>query len=183
MEITASNAYEDIMNDSNSRLTWSASDPMNGMTQASDSLDEDRGLVLNWADGESGSVSWSIPAEIADFTGHEALSFRACQGTRHPYTVALDDTLDFTVTLVDSIGIESSIRFGEMGEITTPYARTGSGSGSGWVNEFSTIRLSLADFQDSAIDLSDIADIRFDFGDGYSSSTGRIGIDDLMLEY
>ena len=111
------------------------------------------------------------------------LTFRACQGTRHPNTVSLAGTLDFTVTLVDGSATSSSINFGEFGTISRPYLRTGCGSGSGWANEFNIVRLQLADFENngSGIDLSDITTLRFDFGSGFGSTRGRIGLDDVRL--
>jgi hypothetical protein len=141
--------------------------------------------VLDWATDETASVTWQIPNPLADLTEHTWLSFRACQGTRHAHTVALDAPLDFSVTLVDAAETESTIRFGEFGAITSPYKRTGLGGGAGWANEFNTIRLRLVDFQNdgSTLDLTDIKAIRFDFGPDLSSPQGRIGIDDLMLEY
>ena len=55
--------------------------------------------------------------------------------------------------------------------------------GFGWANEFNVVRIRLADFENNAshVDLSNIVAIRFQFGSGFGSYRGRIGIDDLML--
>ncbi len=56
-------------------------------------------------------------------------------------------------------------------------------TGSGWQNEFHTIHIELDDFlvDGSDLDLSNISELRFDFGPSYGSSLGAIGLDDIML--
>ena len=183
VEITATGAHEALLMDGNDRLRSDTSDPMNGMTQACCEDDLNRGLVLSW-DTEA-SISWNLTSPMQDISPFTWLSFRIAQGTRHAYTSLVDGPLDFTVTLVDGNDVESSIWFGEMGRITRPYQRTGLGSGAGWANEFNTILLRLSDF---AVDqpelvLSNIKVVRFDFGTEPGSLWGRIGIDDVLLEY
>jgi hypothetical protein len=115
-------------------------------------------------------------------SGFVSLSFRACQISRSPETVAELGDLDFTVTLVDGSGGSSSINIGAYGGgIEEPYQRTGDGSGAGWSNEFETITIGLGDFQrdGAGLDLSDIEQVRFEFGPGSGSSQGRIGLDDV----
>jgi hypothetical protein len=64
-----------------------------------------------------------------------------------------------------------------------PYQRQGGGGVAGWLNEFETIRIRVRDFLNngSALDLLDVVEFRFDFGDEFSSAGGRIGLDDLEL--
>jgi len=177
------NIYEDRLDDGDLEFTWLPSDPMNGMTR-SDSGDPYRGgTVFDWSVGQNRSYEFEIVPEQRDFRGHAFLSFRACQGTRHPETVALDGPLSFTVTLRDSGGRTSAINFGSYGSITRPYQRTGLGTGAGWANEFNTVRIRLCDFENdnSGIDLADVVAVRFDFGGLYGSPRGRIGIDDVEL--
>ena len=59
------------------------------------------------------------------------------------------------------------------------------GPGAGWANEFNTIRIRIADFENdySGIDLKNIVAIRFSFGAGFGSPVGRIGLDDVMLTH
>ena len=63
--------------------------------------------------------------------------------------------------------------------------RTGCGSGFGWANTFSTLRVRLEDFHrgDPGLDLHNIQSIDFLFGPSYGSAEGRIGFDDLTLEH
>lgn len=177
---TVNNLVEGILNDNNTSFTWTTSDPMNGMTQASDGLDQSRGNIFDFNTGQQVFIDYAIPAAAQDFSGDQFLTLRACQGTRHPNTVS---TLDFTVTLVDGSGTTSSINFGQYGTLTRPYLRTGEGSGAGWANEYNIVRLRLVDFTNdgSGLDLSDITNVRLEFGSNFGSARGRVGIDDLQL--
>ena len=55
------------------------------------------------------------------------------------------------------------------------------GGGVGWQNEFETIRIRLTDFttNGSGLDLTDIRAVRLDFGDGFGSTQGRLGLDEV----
>ncbi|MCA8959563.1 MAG: hypothetical protein KDC38_03575 [Planctomycetes bacterium] len=178
-----SNVNEGIYNDNNTTFTWTTADPMNGMTQASSTPDDSRGVVFDWPSGSSRFYQWEVPAAQSNFADDSFLTLRACQGTRHPNTNALAGTLNFTVTLTDTFGTSSSINITDFGTITRPYQRSRCGTGSGWANEFNIVRLRVADFENDAsgIDLSTIATVRLDFGPGLSSTLGRIGVDDLQL--
>ena len=181
---TVDNVTESLLDDGDGSLTGTGSDAMNGMTQACCDEDENRGVVFEWFYDDA-YVEWTLPDGATDLRSFSWLSFRAAQSTRHSNTTTLAAPLDFSVTLVDSTGIESSIWFGQFGQITTPYLRWGYGPGFGWSNEFNTVRLRLSDFSDSVdgLDLSQIETVRFDFGTSHGSPIGRIGIDDVLLEY
>ncbi|MEM7260679.1 MAG: hypothetical protein AAF488_01720 [Planctomycetota bacterium] len=174
---------EGVMDDANSNFSWTPGDAMNGMTQAEFSPDSSRGAVFEWPFGSQRFYEFDLPAGGNDVTTSRFLTFRACQGTRHPNTNALAGPLDFTVTLIDGDGVMSSINFGDLGGLTRPYLRSGCGSGSGWANEFNIVRLRLSDYQNdgSGIDLTNVTKIRFEFGDGFGSTRGRIGLDDVQL--
>lgn len=176
-----SNINENRLRDGNSSFSWLASDPMNGMTQAFDPVDETRGTVFDW--NSPSFYEFSVVPAFQDMSDDVFLTLRACQGTRHPETVSLSGALDFTVTLRDGSGTTSSINFGSFATITRPYQRGGLGSGSGWANEFNTVRLRLTDFENdgSGIDLSQVEAIRFEFGSGFGSVRGRLGLDDVKL--
>ncbi len=169
---------EDKLQDGDSNFSYRETDPMNGMTWADDRRDEDRGMVFGWSEGQEASADWEVPSAERDWRGWSTLSFRACQVTRHPDTNALGVPLDFTVTLVDGAGAESSVFFGSWGGLNQPYARSG-----GWANEFETVRIPLQAFQaeGSALDLSDIQAVRFELGGPHGSAMGRIGVDDLEV--
>jgi len=179
--IDAGSPDEDRLEDDDDRLAWRDSDPMNGMTQAEDSDDQDRGLVFDFTAGEAAAVELSVPAERQDVSSYTWLSMRLCQGTRHPETVALDGPLTFSVTLVDADGEAATIPTAHYGGITQPYQRSGEGPGEGWSNEFSTVRLRLSDFRADGAgpDLTRLAAVRLEFGEESGSDRGRVGIDDL----
>lgn len=179
----AREAIEDVLEDGDNMFGWTGGDPMNGMTQGVGPDAEARGLMFEWTTGEEPYLEIDIPEGSEDLTGYRFLSLRACQGTRHPETVALDAPLHFTVALVDGVGVSSSIDFAEYGMLTEPYARVGEGSGEGWANEFATVRLRLLDFTNdgSGLDLSDIRTVRLDFGGSFGSDRGRVGLDDIEI--
>jgi hypothetical protein len=177
-----SNISEVLMQDIDGSFDWAGAQPSNGMTRAR--FDDDpHCVVFDWTVEETKYYELEILQEYRDFSEYQFLSFRAAQGTRHPETVALDDKLNFTVTLRDDKGISSSINFVNYGQLTYPYRRTGYGTGAGWGNEFSTVRIRLRDFltNNSGLDLGKIEAIRFEFGSDYGSERGRIGIDDIEL--
>ncbi|MEQ1569958.1 MAG: hypothetical protein ABMA64_30270 [Myxococcota bacterium] len=181
---TASGVVQGALNDEDGDLSPSQNEPFNGMTwsESGDTRPE-RGLVLDWASGTETEIEWDIVADQQDWTDDTFLSFRACQRTRFPYTVALAGPLSFTVELQDADGATSAIDFGAYGGINPPFARDGSGTGVGWVNEFQTIRVPVADFraEGTALDLSRVEKVRFRFGAAYGSDQGAIGLDDLVL--
>ncbi|NOY25683.1 MAG: hypothetical protein GXP62_07395, partial [Oligoflexia bacterium] len=180
---TVDNLVEGRLDDDNLSFAWDESDPMNGMTLAADRDDLSRGAVFDWAKGDA---IWRVdlPAGSQDVTGWTWLSLRACQGTRHPYTDATDAPLTFAVTLVDAGGAESTILLDDVGQsLTRPYPRAGAGAGSGWANEWNTVRLRVSDFvTDGAdLDLTHVMAVELRFGDPWGSAQGRIGLDDVLF--
>ncbi len=155
----------------------------NGMTRSKNTLDKPRCVVFDWPNSGTRYYELNVVVGERDFSDDAYLSFRACQGTRHAYTDALDAPLTFTATLRDGGGTTSSIDFANYGGITRTYQRTGYGSGAGWANEFNTVRIRLTDFtiDGSGLDLTDIVAVRFEFGGGFGSNQGRIGLDDVEL--
>ena len=100
------------------------------MTRAR-TTDNSRGVVFDWTSPTH--YEFNIVSGARDFSLFDYLSFRACQGTRHPYTTPND--LTFTVTLRDGDGVTSSINLGAFGGgIEGPYMRSG-----GWGNAFETV--------------------------------------------
>ncbi len=175
--------FEGQLDDTDGTFTWKTADPMNGMVRGRTN-DENKGLVFNWTVGDDRHLEFELVAAAQDFTEYDFLSFRACQGTRHPETVAELAQLSFTVTLRDGAGESSSVDFAAYGAgLQEPYQRTGSGTGAGWQNEFETIRIRITDFlhNDSGLDLTDVHAVRFEFGSQHGSSRGRVGLDDLCL--
>ncbi|UYV12533.1 MAG: hypothetical protein NCW75_14710 [Phycisphaera sp.] len=175
-----SNAAEVRQNDANGTLTWTGTEPSNGMNYAFLSSDRSSGLVFDF--NSPASIEFEVLPPLGDVSGYDHLSFRTCQGTRHPNTIAELGALTFNVTLVDGDGDRSTIHTGayEAGA-SEPYQRTGAGSGTGWQNEYGTIRIRLSDFlaQNSGLDLADVTAIRFEFAQGDGSSIGRLGLDEV----
>ncbi len=179
-----SGVVEDALRDTDGTFDWFPADPMNGMTHAR-TTDTSRGVVFEWNGGDR-FYELEIVPEQRDFSGERYLSFRACQGTRHPYTVAELGDLTFTVSLRDAHGTLGSINIGSYGGgIEEPYQRRGAGDGTGWFNEFETIRIRLTDFltDGSGLDLTDIAAVRFDFGPSFGSNEGRLGLDEIEISF
>jgi hypothetical protein len=151
---------------------------MNGMTRAR-SIDITRGVVFDWSPGSNYYYEYQIIPTQHDFTKYDHLSFRACQQTHHPQTIAELGDLNFTVTLRDTSGITSSINFAAYGGgIEEVYQRSG-----GWQNEFEGIKIRLSDFLHNGVNLNlaSIAAVRFQFGSPFGSSRGRIGLDDIAV--
>jgi hypothetical protein len=172
---------EGRLDDNNSTFTVQASDPMNGMTRGRGS-DQTRGTVFQWSG--PATLEFEIVPAGRDFAARTWLSWRSCVATRDPLNAGAGDDLDYSVTLVDSAGRESTIRLSSYGGgVQKPFARTGAGGGTGWGNEFETHRIRVADFARDGreIDLSDIVAVRLDFGGTAGSESGRIGLDDLMV--
>jgi hypothetical protein len=141
-------------------------------------------VVFEFAQGSPGFYELDVVPAARDFRDDTFLSFRATQMTRHPRTIAALGDLTFTVTLADTGGRRSAIGIGAFGGgIEEPYQRTGYGAGTGWQNEFETVRIRLTDFlRDGAnLDLGNVLSIRFDFGAVYGSAEGRVALDDIEL--
>ncbi|MEQ8318344.1 MAG: GC-type dockerin domain-anchored protein [Phycisphaerales bacterium] len=178
--VGVSNAAEIRQADTNGSLTWTGSEPSNGMNYAFLASDTSAGMVFDFT--SPSFVEFQVLPALGDVSGFDHLSFRTCQGTRHPNTVAQLEPVTFNVVLVDGGGTRSTIHVGayEAGA-SEPYQRTGAGSGVGWQNEYGTIRIRLSDFlsQGSGLDLTDIAAIRFEFAQGDGSTIGRLGLDEI----
>lgn len=183
VSLTVSNPFEGALNDSNADFTWFTTDPMNGMTFNEGGGDFSKGTVFDYTVGDTKNMEWQVIAGHNDMRALGFVSFRACQGTRHPETVALNNYNNFAVTLRDSHGTSVTVPFGLWGGITPVYPRTGSGTGSGWDNEMNTVRVNLAEFthNNTGLDLSNIVAVRLDFGASFGSNRGRIGLDDLQI--
>jgi len=177
------NLVEGPADDADSVYAWTGVDRMNGMTMNSGNGDFSRAAMFDHSEGLARHLLFEIIQPYRDLRQHRYLSFRACQGTRHPETVALNGPHSFSATLCDGAGRCATVPFGAWGELTFPYQRDGWGPGAGWVNEMNTVRIPLALFtaDGSGIDLSDIRGVRFDFGSGFGSPRGRIGLDDIQF--
>jgi hypothetical protein len=174
---------EGRLDDKNSSLAWDGSDPFNGMTRNVRTADKQKGLVFSF-DNTPSFIEWAVDPEQSNLADDTYLSFRACQGTRHPLTAAVLEDVTFEVSLRDTQGVTSTLAIDAFGGgISEPYQRTGLGSGAGWSNEFETIRIRLTDFlaDGSGLNLARIEAVRFDMGPGHGSNEGRLGLDDVEV--
>ena len=172
------NLTEGRLDDNNSSFSWSASDPFNGATQDGAS-DQGKGVVFDW-NGADRYYEWAVVPSLQDFSAWKYLGVRGAQGTQHPYTLATNGILTFTITLRDADGNTSSINTGAYGGgFGMPYNRQG-----GWHNEMRRIRIRIEDFltNGSQIDLSEIVAVRLNFGPSWGTPQGRIVIDEMMLD-
>ncbi|MBL8766616.1 MAG: hypothetical protein JNL94_04570 [Planctomycetes bacterium] len=179
--LNVSDSTEGALNDNTTSFTNLASDPMNGMTQ-SGAGGGTSGLVLSFDGAANYSARFDVPVAGRDTTEFTYLSFRAAQSTRNPLTTAVLGDLVFDVTLRDTSGQTGTIRIDAYGGgIEEPYQRLNCGTGTGWNNEFETIRIRLTDFVTAGpqVDLRAIESITFDFGPAHGSVQGRIGLDDI----
>lgn len=174
---------EGRLDDGNTNFTNLGTDPFNGFTQGSNA-DSTAGIVFAFNSSQDYNLTYDLLAGDQDWTNFRDLSFRACQVTRHGNTIATLGDADFEVELVDGNGNSSVISILATGAgLTEPYQRTSCGTGTGWGNEFETIRLSLAGFtaDDANFDLSNVDKLIFRFGPSHGSTEGRFGLDDIEL--
>lgn len=177
------NNVEGLLNDNDLSFTWLPSDPMNGMTRAR-IADATRGTVFDTGPAPARRMAWSVVPGAQDFSGKTYLSFRACQGTRHPLTTAQLGDVSWFVSLRDAAGHSRAMRFDTYGGgIEEPYQRSGSGTGFGWQNEFETIRIRLTDFLNNgaALDLTQIVSVQLTWRSGGGIIAARVGFDDLEV--
>lgn len=179
------NLVEGDSKDEDGSFDFFANVPLNGMTRrrAGDLTDTQRAAVFDVPPGASAYYELELVAALRDCASREALSFRLCQGTRHPHTDQLASALSMAVTLRDGAGASSTLSMAPYASVTRPYLRTGYGSGTGWANEFCTVRVPLAHFGANgvALDLKDVRAVRLEFGPPLGSAPGRIGLDDVLL--
>ncbi len=174
---TVANLWEGENDDQDTTFNHSTADEMNGTTLGGSADNFTHGVVFEWNSNAYYQFD-IIPAE-QDMTDDTYVSFRAAQATHHPNTIAVLGDLTFEVTLVDGNGTTSSISVGANGGgIEEPYQRSG-----GWHNEFETIRIRLTDFLNNAsgLDLSDITNVRLDFGPAHGSNEGRLNLDTVEI--
>lgn len=171
---------ETRLDDTDTAFTFSTTAPANGMCDAI-ATDNQRGAVMAWSASDRG-VNFEVPLAWRDLRDFRYLSLRACQCTRATETIAALGDLDFTIVLQDTLGHECGIRASAYGSgIEEPYQRTGCGTGTGWNNEWETIRVRLTDFtrDGTLVDLGKVAAVELRFGPSWGASNGRIGLDDL----
>ena len=177
---TVTELTEGRFDDGTGNFTDDPADPMNGMTLAAGS-DTTSGIVFTHQGGNQ-TLEFELPAGSRNLSSYQYFSLRGAQVTRHPNTTAaLGDQL-FVVALKDGSGNEAEIAISAYGGgLEEPYQRGSCGSGTGWNNDFETIRLGLRDFVNngSDLDLTDIQAVELRFGPSHGSAEGRIGLDEL----
>lgn len=175
---------EGRFDDRNADFNTVTTDGMNGMTLAGPA-DDSAGIVFDW-NGTDETLHFELIEGARDLGAWRTLSFRGAQATRHPNTTAELGDLDFAVQVVDSALHTSTLQLSAYGAgLEEPYQRGGCGGGGGvgWGNEFETFRIPLGDFRRGGrrIDLANVIGIGFLFGPAHGSTSGRIGLDEIML--
>ncbi len=173
---TVQNISEGILQDHDRDFAYRAADMMNGMTRYIDGP-APKGMIFDW-DGKIFDLTYKLAADITDFSAYEGLTFRAAQGSRHPFTTRLNADLEFAVQIEDGQGEVSILSSKNFGKILSPYARSG-----GWACEFNTLHIPLKAFLaiNSNLDLKRISKLVFLFGSEVGSAAGRMAIDDIGL--
>lgn len=176
---------EGHLDDNDIAFNWVATDPFNGFTNNGDGVDDSAGVVFSFDGAQQYELTYQLLPSQKRFDQFTYLSFRAAQGTRHPFTQAVLGDLSFRVTLRDGAGNESSVDIDAYGGgLEEPYQRNEQptcGFGAfGWNSEFETIRIRLSDFirNGRALDLADIEQLVFQFP---PPVMGRVGMDDIEL--
>lgn len=183
VQFDVDNAAAGRLDDTTTQFTNVANEAMNGMTFSGSALDTTHGMVFEWNSVDR-LIAFDLVPAFADSTGFTHVSLRACQVTRHPLTTAQLGDVDFTVRLRDALGNSASVRIGAYGGgIEEPYQRTGCGSGTGWANEWETVRVPVADFVRTTpgFDRTQLVGVDLLFGPGYGSTLGRLGLDDVAF--
>lgn len=178
--VDALDYFEGEQVDFDGSLAFGIATPMNGMVLGC--RDESpHGAIIEWAPGPLSFIEFAVLPSHGDLRDFEALSLRACQATRHLQTDTLAGPLSFAVTLTDRFGQTARISTASYGLVPRPYLRTGVGPGIGWIDEFATVRIPLADFASngSGVELGAIRKLRLEFGGPGSSQRGRMGLDDV----
>ena len=178
---TVANISEALARDTDGSYTWSTGNPHNGSVRATTS-DTQRMVAFDWNSAQS--MEWAVPIALQNVSACDFIELRVGQGTRHPNTVTLNGAATFSIVLRDQAGTEVRVGSRAYGEaVNAPYARTGSGTGTGWQNELRTVRLRLRDFRagGTALDLAHLAAVRIEVGGTAGSATGRFVIDDLQF--
>ncbi|MEO0651592.1 MAG: hypothetical protein AAFZ65_13030 [Planctomycetota bacterium] len=170
-------------NDANTTFTFTEADPFNGMTHSGASDREDCGILL-FTGGQDRSLSYDLAAGTQDWSAFDWLSFRAAQSTRSPETIAILGDLDFTVRLVDTDGDSAEVSTASIGAgIEEPYQRNGCGDGTGWNNEYETVRMGLRGFRsiNPDLDLASLDRLEFLFGPSWGEAAGRLAFDSIEV--
>jgi hypothetical protein len=192
--IDVQNFVEGRCDDANGDFADNVNDPFNGFTYddtASNGTQrsESYACVFSFSGATSSSLTYDLANLSArpNFRDYSHLSFRAAQGSRHPFTTAVLGDLTFAVTLEDDLGNQSTVSIGAYGGgIEEPYQRnTGPtcGAGVGWNSEYETIRIRLTDFLNDGrtLDLARTRKVIFRFGSAHGSAQGRLAFDDIEL--
>jgi hypothetical protein len=177
-----SNLTEGNLN-GDTNFDFTVGDPFNGCENMEGADPPQMGVVFDWTSGEQKFYRLDIVPGQQDFSARTFFSMRAAQGTRHPETVALNGPLFFTVELRDAAGHTGAIRTQAYGGIKRPYQRGGYGTGLGWFNEWSTMRIRLADFENdnTQLDLAHVVSVTLKFGSASGSARGRLAVDQIEL--
>jgi hypothetical protein len=111
--------HEVLMQDFDGSFEWSGEQWNNGMCRARYN-DDPMCASLAWE--ENSELSFEVVGDLADWTSHDYLSFRACQLTRHPLNA---DSLGiaFEVSVKDAGGNTSTLSTDAYGRLLATYPK------------------------------------------------------------
>lgn len=169
--------------DPDGTFTTASSDGMNGMSYCN-TTDFERGAVLGYPSGADYFLRFNLDPSQFDWSDHRHLTFRMCQTTRNALTISDLADVQFEIRLTDADGDVATLSTAPLlAGIAEPYQRNSCGSGTGWGNEFETLRLPLRGFRivEPALNLEAIQSVTFLFGASHGSAEARLGLDDIEL--
>lgn len=167
------NIIEDVLQDGDQSFNFN-NDLMNGLTRYIDQKEAPKGIVFEW-ENQAAQINYNFPKALS-LKKQKSLTFRVAQISRHPLTVALKDDLTFSVSITDKAGASALLSIEDFGVATLPYQRDG-----GWASEFNTIRMPIKAFKlaNKKLNLEQVMNLKFLFGEKNGSPMGRIAIDDI----
>ncbi len=117
---TLADHFEVLMRDHDGSFNWYGNQWSNGMCRSRYD-DDPHCAVFGWQ--EEGEIEYVIPSALNDWSISDYLSFRACQISRHPNNIPLNEDLTFSVRLTDGAGSSSTLNIGAYGGISKPYPK------------------------------------------------------------
>jgi hypothetical protein len=137
------------------------------------------GVVMGWSSPSTYTFTPVAPINLNGAT----IAFRVSQQPRDPLTITLGGPLDLTIAIVDGAGATSKITIGAWATVYPEYRSNVAGVGETTKGMLESRSIPWWAFtaNGSAIDLSTITSIGFEFGTPGTSAGGRVAIDDLEI--
>jgi hypothetical protein len=123
-----SSINEVLMSDLNGSFEWDGTQTSNGFCRAR--FDDDpKCAVIEW-NNENDFWNFEMTNNLSNWSEYEYLQFRACQMSRHPNNLALNDDIYFSVKIEDANGNEAMLSSEISGPIRKIYPKSNGGYGT-----------------------------------------------------